>query len=567
MKQFFFQYIPYYKNYKMRFFLVFIGMLLVAGGTSGSAYAVKPLLDKIFINKDQQMLSVLPAIVVLLYFAKGFGAYIQAYNIAYIGEDIIRIIRDKMFAHILTFDLAFFHNKHSGDLISRITNDINRIQLAVSNQVADFFREILTAFALVFVVIYQSPTLAFYSLIVLPLAVYPLSILAKKMRKLSFRSQESTADILSNLTEAFNNIEIIKANSTEEYESKKFEKRNKKLFDINLKSVKTNELTNPLMETLGAFAFAVVIFIGGNEVIKGYLTIGEFFSFLTALFMLYTPIRKISSIYNSMQNALAANERVNEILNMKASVVGGKKSFPKDLQKISFQNVELKYDTAVALKNINLEVNIGEKIALVGNSGGGKSSLVNLIVRFYDPTKGKILYNGIDSQEIDIQALRDNISIVTQRVYIFNDTIAANVAYGFEIDEEKVIMALKQSNAYDFVLNLPNGIYTTLEQSGSNLSGGQRQRIAIARALYKSPKILILDEATSALDNTSESIITEIIDGISHDKITFVIAHRLSTIKNIDKIAVFKDGEIVAIDTEENLLASCDEFKKLKNLS
>lgn len=567
MKQFFQQYIPYYKNYKMKFFLAFIGMLLVAGATSGTAYAVKPLLDQVFINKDKQMLLILPFLVILLYFAKGFGAYIQAYNIAYIGQDILRLIRDKMFRHILTLDLDFFHKKHSGELISRITNDINRIQLAISNQIAAFIREILTIVTLVFVVIYQSPVLAFYSLIILPLAIYPLSILAKKMKKISFRSQESISDITSGLTETFNNIEVIKANSREKFESMKFEKQSNTLFEINLKSVKTNELTNPIVETLGAIAFALVIAIGGNEVIKDDLTIGEFFSFLTALFMLYDPIRKISNIYNSMQDALAANERINEILNIHPHIISGTKSFPKKLTTMTFRDIELSYGDNVALKNINFEVGIGEKIALVGDSGGGKSSLANLIVRFYDPSKGEILYNGINSKDINIKDLRKNISIVTQQVYIFNNTIAANVAYGLKIDESRVLEALHQAHAYDFVKNFPDGIYAKLDQSGSNLSGGQRQRIAIARALYKKPKILILDEATSALDNKSESIVTEVINGISKDKITFVIAHRLSTIKNVDKIAVFKDGEIVGLDSETNLLNNCEEYIRLKKLS
>jgi len=567
LRYFFKQYIPYYKEYKIKFFLAFIGMLLVAGGTSGTAYAVKPLLDQIFINKDKQMLSILPFFIILLYFAKGFGTYIQAYNISYIGQDILRLIRDKMFQHILTLDLDFFHKKHSGELISRITNDINRIQSAISNQIAEFIREILTIVTLIFVVIYQSPVLAFYSLVVLPLAIYPLSILAKKMKKISFRSQESISDITSGLTETFNNIEIIKANSREKFESVKFEKQNNTLLEINLKSVKINELTNPIMETLGAFAFAIVIATGGSEVIKNNLTIGEFFSFLTALFMLYAPIRKISTIYNSMQDALAANERINEILNMHPHIISGVKSFPKKLTEITFKDIELSYGDNIALKDINFEVSIGEKIALVGDSGGGKSSLANLVIRFYDPNKGKILYNGINCKDINMKDLRENISIVTQRVYIFNDTIAANVAYGLKIDENRVLEALHQAHAYDFVVNLQDGIYTKLNQSGSNLSGGQRQRIAIARALYKSPKILILDEATSALDNKSESIVTEIIDEISKDKITFVIAHRLSTIKNVDKIAVFKDGKIVGLDSEVNLLNNCEEYIRLKNLS
>ena len=567
MREFFKQYIPYYKNYILKFFYAFIGMLLAAGGTSGSAYVVKPLLDEIFIAKNAEMLQIIPFMVIVLYFAKGFGGYIQAYYISYIGQDIVRIVRDKLLAHVLTLDIDFFQKKHGGELISRITNDINRIQSAVSSQIAEIIRESMTIIALIGVVIYQSAELAFYGLVVLPMAIYPLTVLAKKMKKLSFRSQESNSDITSNLSETFNNIEIIKANSTEFLEAKKFQAHNKNFFNINIKAVKTNELVSPLMETLGAIALAVVIIVGGKEVIEGELTVGSFFSFMTALFMLYTPIKRLSSLYNKMQNALAANERVNEIFNTKATILNGEDLFPQNIETIEFKNTQLKYDGFTALKNINLKASKGEKIALVGDSGGGKSSLVNLIIRFYEISEGEILFNDKSIKNIDIKSLRDQISIVTQRVYIFNDTISQNVAYGQELDEQRVIDALKQAHAYNFVMSLENGVHTKLDEFGTNLSGGQRQRIAIARALYKKPQILILDEATSALDNESESIISEVIDEVSKDKITFVIAHRLSTIKSADRIAVFKDGKIVCQDTEKELLKNCNEYQRLHNLA
>lgn len=567
MKNFFKQYIPYYKNYIQKFIYAFIGMLLVSGGSAGTAYVIKPLLDEIFIAKDTQMLQLLPFVVVALYFAKGFGGYIQAYYISYIGQDIIRLIRDKLLAHILTLDMDFFQKRHGGELISRITNDINKIQSAVSSQIAEFIREILTIIALVGVVIYQSPELAFYGLVVMPIAIYPLSRLAKKMKKLSFKAQESISDITAHLSETFNNIEIIKANTTEQLESQKFAQFNKKFFDINIKSVKTNELVSPLMETLGALAVAAVIIIGGKQVIDGHLTVGAFFSFMAALFMLYTPIKRLSSLYNKMQAALAANERINEILALKSTIPSGEKEFPTHLNEVVFKNVVLKYDDKIALNNINLHAKRGETIALVGDSGGGKSSLVNLIPRFYEAFSGEILFNEHHIKDLCIQNLRENISIVTQRVYIFNDTIAANIAYGQAIEEQKVIDALKQAHAYDFISKLPLGIYSKLDEFGTNLSGGQRQRIAIARALYKNPKILILDEATSALDNESESIISEVIEEISQNKITFIIAHRLSTIKHANTIVVFKEGEIVCLGSEKELRQNCKEYQRLHNLA
>lgn len=567
MKDLLKQYIPYYKNYIRKFIYAFIGMTLVALGTSGTAYVIKPVLDDIFINKDLDMLYLLPWLVVALYFAKGFGKYIQVYYISYIGQDIIRIVRDKLLAHIISLDISFFHSKHGGVLISRITNDINRIQNAISNNIAELIRESLTIIALVGVVIYQSPKLAFYGLVVLPLAAYPLSILAKKMKRLSFSSQEKIADIMSHLSEIFNNIEIIKANSTQKLEVDKFSKLNKNFFDINMKGVRTNELTSPLMETLGAIAVAVVIIVGGQEVISGELSVGSFFSFMTALFMLYTPIKRISSLYNSMQDAVAANERVNEILDIKHTIKDGTLLLDEDIKSISFENVSLKYGDKEALKNINLIAKKGEKIALIGDSGGGKSSFVNLIIRFYDPYSGEIKFNNTNIKEYDIKSLRDHIAIVTQRIYIFNDTIANNVAYGSDFDEDRVIKALKLAYAYDFVSKTQDGIYTTLDEFGTNLSGGQRQRIAIARALYKNPQIIIFDEATSALDNESESIITDVIDTISKEKIVFVIAHRLSTIKTADYLALFKDGEIVSFGSSKELQNNSIEYQKLLQTS
>ncbi len=574
MKEFFKQYIPYYKNYITKFIYVIIGTILVSVGTAGSAYVIKPLLDEIFVNKDQHMLLIIPAMIIGLYTAKGFGRYIQAYYISYIGQDIIRQVRDKLLGHMLHLDLAFFNSNHSGELISRITNDINRIQSAISNQVARIIQELITIIALVGVTIYQSYQLAFYGLVVMPLALYPLSLMAKKVKKLSFKSQEKNSDITSHLSETFNNIEIIKANSTENFEIDNFSQHNIEFFKINLKTVKINGLVSPFMEILGAIALAVVIVVGGQEVIKGNMTVGTFFSFMTALMMLYTPIKSLSSMYNKLQDALAANERINDIFALQADITSGDKPFPKDCQTIQFENLSLifkstdeKIDDVVALHNINLTVNKGETVALVGDSGGGKSSLINTLIRFYDSTTGTIKINNIDIKDLSLQDLRDKISIVTQRVYIFNDTIAANIAYGQPFDEQKVIFALKQAHAFDFVSNMQNGIYTMLDEAGTNLSGGQRQRIAIARALYKQPEILILDEATSALDNQSESVITDVLNEVSKDKITFVIAHRLSTIKNATNIAVFKDGEIVCQGKQEQLLQNCSEYQRLYNLA
>ena len=557
---------PYFKDYIPQFSFSILGMILASSGTAVSAYLVKPLLDEIFIAKDVQMLQLLPYAIIAVYAAKEIGRYMQAYFTAFIGHDIIRRFRDKILKNLLIQDISFFHEYRTGELISRNTNDVEKVRTVVSNLIPEFFKEFFTIIGLVFVVIYQSSALAFFALIILPLAIIPLSKLAKKMKRISKQSQEKVSDITAKLSEIFNNIEVIKASNAMDHESDIFAKENQKYFSLTMKSVKVSQLVSPLMEILGSVGVATVIIIGGMEVIEGNMSVGSFFSFLTALFMLYTPIKKLSSLYNQLQEAVAASERIFFLLDKEPLIQGGTKEIPQKIENILFENVKLKYGTKKALNGINLEAKQGEFVALVGDSGGGKSSLVNLILRFFDPSDGKILINGVDLKEFSLKSLRDNIAIVTQRVYIFHESVAANVAYGKEIDEEKVIEALKKANAYEFISELPDGIYTHLDEFGANLSGGQRQRIAIARAIYTDPKILIFDEATSALDSKSEKKITEAMENLIKDKITFVIAHRLSTVKKADKIVVLKHGKVSAIGSDEELHMSSKEYLKLKGL-
>ena len=557
---------PYFKDYIFYFFLAIVGMILASSGTAASAYLVKPLLDEIFIAKDREMLTLLPYAIIAVYFAKELGRYMQSYFTAYIGHDIIRRFREKILENLLKLDISFFHEHRTGELISRNTNDVERLRSVVSSLIPELIRESLTIIGLVSVVIYQNPTLAFYALVIMPLAVYPLGRLAKKMKKISKASQEKISDITAKLSEIFNNIEIIQANNATQYEHNLFKKENDRYFKLTMKSVKVSQLVSPLMETLGSIGVAVVIIVGGREVIEDTMTVGSFFSFLTALFMLYTPIKRISGLYNQMQDAVVASERIFFLLDQKPSIVGGNEPFPKSLHSIHFKKVSLNYGQKCALKNVSFEAKKGDMIALIGDSGGGKTSLVNLLVRFYDPTQGDIIINNTSMKSFDLHDLRQNIGMVTQRVYIFHDSVAANVSYGKEIDEEKVIDALKKANAYDFIHALPQGIHTLLDEFGTNLSGGQRQRIAIARAIYTNPQILILDEATSALDSNSEKKITEAIENLVKDKITFVIAHRLSTVKKADKIVLLKHGKVAAIGDDESLRASSQDYLKMTNL-
>ncbi len=560
LKRFF----PYFKDYIPQFIFMAIGIILAGAGTAFSAYLVKPVLDDIFIRKDVDLLYLLPYAIVAVYFVKELGRYTQSYFSSYIGQDTVRRFRNTLLKKILTFDISFFHRFRSGELISRNINDISRIRSIVSSLIPNFLRETITIIGLLCVVVYQSAHLSFFALIIMPLSVYPIARLAKKIKKISFRSQEKTSDISSRLSEIFTNIEIIKSNNAQDFEFNKFKEHNQAFFDLRMKSVKISNLTNPIMEVLGSIGVAVVIIIGGKEVIDGNMSVGSFFSFLAALFMLYTPIKKLTKIYNQMQDAVAAAERTFFILDQEPKIKSGYTPMPNLIENIEFKNVSLKYGNHQALKDINLHAKKGDFIALIGSSGGGKTSLVNLLVRFFDVNNGGVYINGIDIKDYNLHQLRDKIAFVTQRVYIFNDTVSANVAYGKKIDKEKIISALKKANAYAFVSRLKDGIDTELDEFGTNLSGGQRQRIAIARALYHDAQILILDEATSALDNTSEQKITQELQNVIKNKITFVIAHRLSTVENAHKIALLKNGHIQDFGTHEELMKNSETYKELQ---
>ena len=555
---------PYFKDYIPHFIFAIIGMGLASGGTAVSAYLVEPVLNKIFVEKNEKLLYLLPCAIIAIYLVKNIGTFMQAYFTAYIGQDTIRRFREKLVGHLINLDMDFFNTFRTGELISRTINDIDRIRSIVSSMIPELIREFITIIGLLCVVIYQSPKLAFFALVVMPVAIYPISRLAKRMKKISKQSQEKTSDITSALSEIFTNIEIIKANNAQKYEHSRFIDENNKFFRLNLKTVKIEQLVSPLMETIGSVGVAAVIIIGGKDVIDGHINMGAFFSFLTALFMLYTPLKRIVNIYNRMQDAIAASERTFFLMDKVSQIKDGEKELNEEIKLIKFNNVRLNYGDKEVLKGINLEANKSEFIALVGSSGGGKSSLMNLLMRFYDVNGGEILINSTNLKDIKIHSLRQNIGLVTQRVYIFNDTIAKNVAYGREFDEEAVVNALKLANAYEFVSKLDNGINTILNEFGTNLSGGQRQRIAIARALYQNPQILIFDEATSALDNESEKEITKAINNLRSKKIIFVIAHRLSTVESADKIAVLSDGRIVDTGSDDELSKRNEIYAKLK---
>ena len=562
-KEIYKRYWPYIQGYKLQFLFVFIGILFTVSATAGTAHIMKPLMDNMFIKKEQNMLYIIPALLVGIYLLKSIGRYIQSVFTTYIGLHIITRLREDLLRKMLHLDMYFLYTNRSGELISRITNDISRVQYFVSSMLPELIRESLTVVALLGYVIYLNMTLAFWALVVMPLIILPLLKITKRLKRLSHRSQEKNADIMTRLTEVFNNSEIIKANATETHEMKQFSQENEDFFSINMKSTYTGELVSPIMEMIAAIGLAAVIFIGGHEVYDGKMTVGEFTAFLTAIGLVFQPLRGISAIYSRVQDALAASERVFNIFDLENKITDGSKLLDQPIKSIEFKNVILKFREKTALENLNLSIHAGQNIALVGQSGGGKSSLVNLLLRFYDTDEGEILINRHSIREYTQNSLRNQIAMVSQRVYIFQDTLAANVAYGNVINEKQVLEALTMADALDFALALENGIYTMMQEFGANLSGGQRQRIAIARAIYRHASLLILDEATSALDNESEKRIQNALEAYTKDKITITIAHRLSTIIDADLILYFENGRIIAQGTHQELLEHSSDYQRL----
>ncbi len=564
MKQLLKYFMPYILDYKKEFVFAIFGMIAVAVGTTLSAHLLKPVLDDIFINKDQEMLKLIPFAIVGVFMLKSAGRFVQTYYTVYIGDDIVRKLRNRLARHLMYQDIEYLNRMRSGELLSRVTNDINRIQTVVSSMIPTLMVKSMLIVTLTSYVIYQSPKLAFYFLVIMPLALLPLQILARKMKKYSRRSQESNSDLTSRLTEIFNNIEVIKSSSSQEYEYKRFAKENMNFFQLAIKQMKVNALVGPVLEVFGSVAIAVAIYVGALQVIDNEITVGTFFAFVTALFMLYDPIKVLSNIHNLIQDAVAATERMSELFESTPVIVSGEKEL-QHVDSVVFDRVSLEYGEKKALDNVNLEAKKGKVYALVGDSGAGKSSFVNLLVRFYEPTSGELKINGVNIAEYTLDSLHRKIAYVTQRIYIFQDTILANVAYGSEPDEEQVVNALKKAQAWEFVKEMPEGIHTVLDEFGVNLSGGQRQRIALARALYKSPEMLILDEATSALDNKSEKAIQKALESIKEDTITFIVAHRLSTVEQADTILLFEAGRIIDRGSYTELLDRSEAFRRLAN--
>ena len=547
------------KPYRNRLILAMISMIIVAGLSALQAYMVKPLLDEIFFKKDRLMLNLLPLALMLLFLVKGVFYYGYSYFMERVGQGVILDLRKKIYDHIQNLPLSFFSKTPTGELISRIISDVTLMQGAVSSALVGTLKDLFQALGLLTVLFYQDWKLALMSLVFLPLASLPIYRFGKKFRELSLSSQRTTASIANILQETIQGNRIVKAFGMETYEYKRFSERAGKLFRITMKDVQLKSINHPLMEPLGGVGIALIMWYGGNQVLNGHSTPGTFFSFLTALIMVYEPIKNLSKVNNPIQHGIAAATRVFNILDTKPDIADkpGAVELPPVREGIVFKDVHFSYDgTTEILKGINLTVTPGEVIALVGTSGGGKTTLANLIPRFLDVTTGEISIDGHDIRDVTMKSLRSQIAIVTQQTILFNDTVRNNIAYGdLEKSEEELVAVARAAHALDFINELPEGFETIIGESGARLSGGQQQRISIARALAKDAPILILDEATSALDTESEREVQKALENLMKGRTTFIIAHRLSTIKKADRIIVIKDGLIAEEGTHDTLLA------------
>jgi len=561
--------IAYIKDNRLKLFFAMVCMLFVAASTAASAFLIKPVLDEIFFKKNIRMLKLIPLAVIIIYILRGLGMYGQEYLMESVGQRIIRRLRNDLYNRIQDLSLAFFHKEKTGVLMSRITNDVNIIKAMVSTAVTGALKDAFTIMGLTILIFYRDWKLALFALIILPIAFIPVVKFGRRVRRVSTGVQESMADLSSFLHETFTGNRIVKAFGMEAYEKKRFAEKTQRLFDLEIRAVIARSLSSPIMEFLGGLGIAFIIWYGGYRVINGTSTVGTFFSFMAAVLMLYDPVKKLSKLNNAIQEGLAALDRIFNIIEKESdirepdnpvTVIPGSHS-------VTFQNVFFKYDNVTVLEDINLDVRAGEILALVGMSGGGKTSLVNLIPRFYDVCEGAILIDGVDMKKASISSLRSQIAIVTQDPILFNDTVLNNIAYGNrDASNEDIERVARAAYAYDFIQQFPEKFDTSIGELGGRLSGGEKQRICIARALLKDAPILILDEATSSLDAESELLVQSALENLMRGRTTFVIAHRLSTIGYAHRIIVITNGRIVEEGKQEELMALQGEYYKLHQM-
>ena len=556
--------------YKVKFFTAMIAALAVAALSGAQAYMVKPLLDKIFFEKNTFFLAVLPFALVALFLIKGIFYGLNFYLLEQIGQTVIRDMRVKLFDHIHMQSLSFFHKTPTGEIISRIVSDINLMQGAISNVVVGLLRDFFQVIFLLAVIFSMNWKLALLSIIFLPAAAIPIVRFGRAFRRISISMQEKTAEVSNIIHESITGAPVVKAFAMERYESERFKAETHNLFEVIMESTRYRRIQHPLMEVIGGIGMALIIWFGGKEVIAGTSTPGTFFSFITALIMIYEPVKGVSKINSTIQQGLAAATRVFTLLDIVPEITDkdGARELPPFQQDITLKDITFSYDGInPVLKDINLSVKSGEIVAIVGPSGSGKSTLSNLIPRFFEITNGNLFIDGMDIRDVTLKSLRDQIAIVTQQTILFNDTIRNNISYGDpDRSETDIREAARAAYALNFIEQLPQGFDTIIGESGVRLSGGERQRLSIARAILKNAPILVLDEATSALDSESEREVQRALENLMKDRTTLVIAHRLSTIKNADRIIVIKDGVIIEEGSHETLLALHGEYESLYSI-